>query len=717
MLRNRLTGLDKTSLRNGLLVFFVALLIPTAILIQQSYSRLKWEAFHQHQLMADELATRIDQQFLQLIDVEQRRPFTDYAFLNVVGDVEARFIQRSPLSLYPAESTIPGLIGYFQVDAVGKLMTPVMPDMIEDANSYGITDAELTQRLALHSQIQTILSQNHLVQNDTVTGRKLHQAERGDQVGVDSVEADMVPTDMAGLEVLEDTDVSSYHGQVAFDELKKSAPSKTKQPSQLGRIEDLKLDQRFQTEQTKRELEKQQQSLSQRVKATEKKARTEQNVLPESVGTLSNKFDIDLGDRASSSVASPSVQTDKTISRDVGSVIQQPRPSLRIRTFESEVDPFEFSQLDSGHFVLFRKVWLNDQRYIQGFLLEQQPFLTEVISKTFLSTSLAHMSNLLVVYQGNVLQAFTGRSSRGYLSRAQELNGELLYQTRLSDPLSDMQLLFSITQLPVGPGGRVIMWLALILALVLCVGFYLLYRLGVGQINLANQQQDFVSAVSHELKTPLTSIRLYGEMLREGWASEDKKKTYYDFIFDESERLSRLINNVLLMAKMTRNKQQADIKTLTVTELIDGVRSKVSSQIEHAGFELHVHCSDKAKQARINVDADWFSQIMINLVDNAIKFSVHAENKVIEVSCQTLSNGNIQFSVRDYGLGVDKAQMKKIFQLFYRSESELTRETVGTGIGLALVHQMVVSMKGQIDVINTEPGAEFRVIFPMHNVP
>lgn len=717
MLRNRLTGLDKTSLRNGLLVFFVALLIPTAILIQQSYSRLKWEAFHQHQLMADELATRIDQQFLQLIDVEQRRPFTDYAFLNVVGDVEARFIQRSPLSLYPAESTIPGLIGYFQVDAVGKLMTPVMPDMIEDANSYGITDAELTQRLALHSQIQTILSQNHLVQNDTVTGRKLHQAERGDQVGVDSVEADMVPTDMAGLEVLEDTDVSSYHGQAAFDELKKSAPSKTKQPSQLGRIEDLKLDQRFQTEQTKRELEKQQQSLSQRVKATEKKARTEQNVLPESVGTLSNKFDIDLGDRASSSVASPSVQTDKTISRDVGSVIQQPRPSLRIRTFESEVDPFEFSQLDSGHFVLFRKVWLNDQRYIQGFLLEQQPFLTEVISKTFLSTSLAHMSNLLVVYQGNVLQAFTGRSSRGYLSRAQELNGELLYQTRLSDPLSDMQLLFSITQLPVGPGGRVIMWLALILALVLCVGFYLLYRLGVGQINLANQQQDFVSAVSHELKTPLTSIRLYGEMLREGWASEDKKKTYYDFIFDESERLSRLINNVLLMAKMTRNKQQADIKTLTVTELIDGVRSKVSSQIEHAGFELHVHCSDKAKQARINVDADWFSQIMINLVDNAIKFSVHAENKVIEVSCQTLSNGNIQFSVRDYGLGVDKAQMKKIFQLFYRSESELTRETVGTGIGLALVHQMVVSMKGQIDVINTEPGAEFRVIFPMHNVP
>ena len=86
-----------------------------------------------------------------------------------------------------------------------------------------------------------------------------------------------------------------------------------------------------------------------------------------------------------------------------------------------------------------------------------------------------------------------------------------------------------------------------------------MYRLGVGQIRLHRQQQDFVSAVSHELKTPLTSIRMYGEMLRAGWVDEDKKRSYSDFIFHESERLSRLIANVLQLARMTRSAHGAGL--------------------------------------------------------------------------------------------------------------------------------------------------------------
>ena len=96
-------------------------------------------------------------------------------------------------------------------------------------------------------------------------------------------------------------------------------------------------------------------------------------------------------------------------------------------------------------------------------------------------------------------------------------------------------------------------------------------------------------------------------------------------------------------------------------------------------------------------------------MDNAIKFSASAEQKIIDIGCQRLRDGSVQFSVRDYGPGVPADQMKKIFKLFYRSESELTRETVGTGIGLALVHQLARAMGGQVDVVNREPGAEFRV--------
>ena len=382
---------------------------------------------------------------------------------------------------------------------------------------------------------------------------------------------------------------------------------------------------------------------------------------------------------------------------------------IRIRTFESEIDPFEFSLLDSGHFVLFRKVWRDGQRFIQGAVIEQQPFLQGLIESMFLDTALSTMSDLLVAYRGDVFSAFSGRAAREYLSSAEALRGTLLYQTRLSAPLGDVELILSIKRLPAGAGGRVISWLAAILLLVLCGGFYLMYRLGAGQIDLTRQQQDFVAAVSHELKTPLTSIRMYGEMLREGWASEDKKKIYYDYIFDESERLSRLIANVLQLARMTRNKLQIDTKPLTVAALMDGIRSRVSSQLERAGFELNMSCEADAGQAIIQADPDGFSQIFINLVDNAIKFSASAEKKVIDIGCQRLRDGSVQFSVRDYGPGVAADQMKKIFKLFYRSENELTRETVGTGIGLALVHQLAQAMGGQVDIVNREPGAEFRV--------
>ena len=119
---------------------------------------------------------------------------------------------------------------------------------------------------------------------------------------------------------------------------------------------------------------------------------------------------------------------------------------------------------------------------------------------------------------------------------------------------------FSLIALPRAPGTALLAWVAVTLAVVLCGGFILMYRFAVGQMRLARQQQDFVSAVSHELKTPLTSIRMYGEMLKAGWADEAKRQTYYDYIHSESERLSRLIENVLQLARLTRNTQRFDLQ-------------------------------------------------------------------------------------------------------------------------------------------------------------
>ncbi len=322
------------------------------------------------------------------------------------------------------------------------------------------------------------------------------------------------------------------------------------------------------------------------------------------------------------------------------------------------------------------------------------------------------MSNLIVGSQDDVIRIYAGPEYSSYPGNAGRMQGALLYSSRLSAPLASLELIFSINRLPQGPGARVLGWVTFVLALVFVGGFITLYRLGLSQINLARQQQDFVSAVSHELKTPLTSIRMYGEMLKEGWADEAKRQDYYEFIHDESERLTRMITNVLQLAKITRNEPNFDLKLSNVGELMSNIESKIANQVDRAGFALNFKRDEAADAAEINIDEDCFAQIIINLVDNAIKFSKNAENKTIEIGSNLTGDRQVQFTVRDHGPGIAKGQMKKIFKMFYRTESELTRETVGTGIGLAIVHQLAVAMNGQVDVVNRDPGAEFKVSFP-----
>jgi signal transduction histidine kinase len=384
---------------------------------------------------------------------------------------------------------------------------------------------------------------------------------------------------------------------------------------------------------------------------------------------------------------------------------------FRVRTFESELDPFETGALDTGEIVMFRNVWRGGQRYIQGVLIDRGRFVAQAVESAFRASSLAGMSDVAVFYRAAPLGTLRAAAGGEYSTAAAELAGTLLHRARMSPPFGDLELSFSVNQLPRTAGGLLLLWIAVALGVVLCGGFLLMYRFAVGQIRLARQQQDFVSAVSHELKTPLTSIRMYGEMLKAGWADDAKKQTYYEYIHSESERLSRLIENVLQLARLTRNTHELDRKRVAVAELMDMVRSKVATQVERAGFELTLR-NDAAANAEVLVDADSFAQIFINLVDNALKFSTGAQRKEVDIACRSESNGGLLFTVRDFGPGIPKGQMKKIFELFYRPENELTRETVGTGIGLALVRQLAAAMRGRVEVRNCAPGAEFRVSFP-----
>ncbi|HLF98027.1 MAG TPA: HAMP domain-containing sensor histidine kinase [Methylococcaceae bacterium] len=685
MARSAFAGLDRRRLRLWLALFFLALAVPTALLIRQAYSQLKWEAFHQYRGLAEELAARIDGRLIELINGEEARSFTDYSFLVVAGDPTANFLQRSPLSVYPLAAGVPGLIGYFQVDAQGRLSTPLLPASATEAAGYGVAAQELLERQALQQRILDILAENRLVNGavphrlSALVGKKQEEA-KSNAGGYSSAEAGR-DEDRPVVA----SEAEQAPAQAAFDKLgevqaKRKLEEKTAS-SALGRLKDIKQDSGYAAAPRPASPP----AAAQNIQLLEKRgARKERSALPE-----------------------PQLREADAARED------SLRAPARVRTFESELDPFELSLLDSGQFVLYRKVWRDGQRYIQGALIDREPFLQGVVETLFRDTAVSRMSDLVVAFQGKVFASFNGRGERYSPGASEELCGELLYQTRLSAPLSELELLFTVTQMPSGPGAGLIGWLALILALVLSGGCWLLYRVGARQIDLTRQQQDFVSAVSHELKTPLTSIRMYGEMLREGWVGEDKKTTYYDFIHSESERLSRLIDNVLQLARMTRNDLRVELKPLAAAQLMDTIRSKVASQIERAGFTLNVECGEDAGRAVVNVDPDYFAQIVINLVDNALKFSAKAENRSIGIACRLESARTVQFCVRDYGPGIPREQLKKIFRLFYRLENEMTRETVGTGIGLALVRQLAQAMQGRVDVVNREPGAEFCVSFPL----
>ena len=681
--------------------FFVVLAIPTAILITYTYSQLKWETFHRERQLAEELVKRIDRRFQDFVTRENARPFTDYSFLNIEANTNQ--LQRSPLSSFPINQTISGTLGYFQIDPNGQMSTPILPaDNKDQRLSSELPDKD--KRVAQRNLMLNILSQNQLIaaKPPAVAMAKAAPARRPALMAIQKAtegrsdtgneSADRLsnlassPAPQAAMEEASE-EQQAFAPQVLFEQLKsKRESSDSAQLKQsLGRLEDLKLSKQFRPEQKAEPVEKEKARKKIAIKKDISTLRKEQNILPE---------------RQALALADSDQQS-------------QSRTGIKVSMFESEIDAFEFSVLDSGHFVLFRKVWKDGQRLVQGILFEPNALIDGIIRPAFIETAVSGSSNLTVGYEGNILSVLRGHSQRSYISSVSDVKGFLLLESRLADPFSGISLVFSLNQLRSGPGATVVNWLAVLLVVILCSGFYLMYRLGVRQINVARQQQDFISAVSHELKTPLTSIRMYGEMLMQGWMEEEKRKQYYAFIHDESERLTRLINNVLQMARMTRNEMQLDMKTYTAEQLCDTIRSKVSSQIERAGFSLTLKCEQQCESLSLELDIDYFVQIIINLVDNAIKFSAKAETRQIDITCLPMGKDKIQWRIRDYGPGIPRTQMRKIFELFYRSESELTRETMGTGIGLALVTELTQAMNGNIDVVNQTPGSEFQVSFPV----
>lgn len=725
-------------LRRLLVLFFLALLLPTCALLYFAFSQMKWEVYHQFRVQAEALATSIDAELRSLINLENSRKFSDFRFLRV--DKNNR-LTISDLAKMPGKDSIPGLVGHFQIEANGQFSSPLVPDPGIDANRFGISSEDLALRIAMANRIGEILRSGHIIDAQNRVSDDLAALPNTPQHSADSAShQDNVFSDREFSGSISDPSASN-EALTRFDNLSKKIIRQNRQ--RLGSVAELQLDESLE----KKAIGSEAVSPSPAVIAPreEGEIRRKEQVTAYNIGpqeffskqtfdapnndappanhsteleSAKSKSAVAAADQAPLATVADKLESANAVASELSSRGRQEAAtsgtlvSSTITSFESEVEPISLTVFDDDHLVLYRNVWRGGERLIQGAVLHEATFIDKVVEEPFVKTSLANMSQLLVAFQDDVLHVYGGANEARYLSNTDSLTGSLLFKTNLSVPFSQYSLIFNITSLPLGTSIKFLSWVSAVLLCVLISGCFFMYRFGLGQIELNQQQQDFVSAVSHELKTPLTSIRMYSEMLKNGWASDEKKLGYYQYIHGESERLSRLIDNVLQLARINRNSTETKLESLQVSELMTNIISAVSSLVDNAEYQLNQYFEPSAMNATVVASHDAVMQIAINLVDNAVKFSRHCEIKAIDIRCNQLSDGRIEVGIRDYGPGIEPTQMKKIFDLFYRTENELTRETVGTGIGLALVQQLATSMDAKIDARNCNPGVEFTITWP-----
>ena len=243
---------------------------------------------------------------------------------------------------------------------------------------------------------------------------------------------------------------------------------------------------------------------------------------------------------------------------------------------------------------------------------------------------------------------------------------------------------------------------------ILLGGSLLLWQAHRNQLD-AWQKTSFVSSVSHELKTPLTTIRMYAELLGEKRIEDpDKQRSYLKVIIRESQRLTRLVNNVLDFSRLEQGRRKFAREEVDLAALLHGLLDSHLVRIEEAGMQLVRQI--EATSALIESDRDALEQIVLNLIDNAIKYA--ASGKLLRVELQP-QQGRWLVRISDQGPGIPSGHRQQIFDKFHRVDTSLTARQQGSGLGLSIARQLAEGLGGALVFCpNTSGGACFQLTVP-----
>ncbi|MBF0104029.1 MAG: HAMP domain-containing histidine kinase [Deltaproteobacteria bacterium] len=629
------------------ITFFILLALAFGSLVVYAYNQISREEKHLWEGISENVFNQMQAGISEFLSKEDARSFSEYRYYYIPETQQKGYaLNISPLSTPPHDDPR-GLIGYFQINPDGSFHTPYLPPK---------KDQDKLDDLALRKNLQDRLSLvTQTLQGDIKTN--LPKTNTAETTANKNNTIDLPPAQPLALLSRSTIYPNPLKEQKPSEEKKhtaklKSRPSKISSPDLGASVPD-----------------------------------TEQSI----------------DDKATQAVVTNTAQFEtfkqQKIFADVDTIKKkEDQDSAQKTPVETQAsvltDPFRARLVDWKDIIFYRKIWLDQKMYIQGFVIEIDRLYTWLMESSFNNSILPAFSFSNIRWNDRVL---AGLQSLSTITHAQ-----ILFERQLGYPLNQFTWSIYYHRLPDSSGRKLLHLMTALLTLILTLGLYMIYRSAASVVILSQKRQDFVSAVTHELKTPLTSIRMFSEMLSEGWVKDEaKKQEYYQVMTKEGDRLSRLIDNVLQLARLEKHNYRFNLNTTEPAKDFETLSQELKDLVLKNGFEWETGAGKNIPA--ITYDPEALKQVLIILVDNSIKFSKDSTKKIISMKLETKAN-QVIWSITDQGPGIPQAELKKIFNKFYRIENEMTRKTKGTGIGLAMAKMIIDGMGGEIEAVNNPDG-------------
>ena len=646
-------------------VFCLALSVPLAYFVLRTYQGLKQEEIATLRFFADTLFDEMERSLTAIVLTEEGRAIDEYNFSVISPGQTGSPVKsdRSPISFKPKENYI---LGYFQNNPDGSFQTP-----LTDSAKPGAGENE-----AIVAKLQDA---------NRIFNRR--RVEVTDRPKVKSKK----PTTVAKTE-----EKRSKGFAEKYLDFSREQRSKDRLGQKDKRVERITVSQA-------RNIVQQQPGTARQ----DPQKMAEPPALQAPGPAAGRSF---MASRKEGSADADSLKKQE-ISESVMAESEMPaRPPLpaesdETKNFQVEVAPLQSVFINDDRIFIFRRIMINNQIYRQGFILEVKAFLDHMVKSYFVNQPMADFTNLRLQVMDQ------GREARSVQAGVLSSNPQFILNRAFPSPFAFLNGTLACDQIPKAAGRDTLSVMLVVLAVIMLMGLLAIYKSTRTIVDLSERRSQFVSSVTHELKTPLTNIRMYIEMLEQGIARDRKREAEYFQILDsEGARLSRLINNVLELSKLEKSQRHIDMQSGTFEDVVEEVEKVMGVKFKQEDFSLNV---EWGRIEPFQYDREVMIQVLINLIENSIKFGQGAAVRQITIRTG-YENGCMNISVADTGPGIPRQALKKVFDDFYRVDNSLTRTTRGTGIGLALVKKFITLMGGTVKAVNNDgPGCTITISLPV----